>query len=338
MRALTVVLLLAGSHGAAAETPWLDAVSEAFTIVDTAQGDLNKNGITENALCYVDDVTGRGGVLVLEKHDGVERPVFHTQFAGGCDKIKIIQDRLGIQYQGGDKKQVWQYGKDLAFAGDARHVLAGIKATASSEKSPAHRADRALDRDIKTSWAEGKEGTGIGETLTIELPRASTVAFVGVYAGNGISEEQFFANNRLHRLSVQPNTSQDLGDSDIGLDFDDLGIDVGGARIEQRLPDKPGFVYVRVGQDNIKEIKLRIDSVFLGSKGDDLHIAEVDVVVVRQLDDMILPEGKAGQVNAPKKAPPTPEKHTTKSSGDRVDRATRALDGDGRSVVDDVEF
>ncbi|HEQ71620.1 MAG TPA: hypothetical protein ENN69_03945 [Spirochaetia bacterium] len=60
---------------------------------------------------------------------------------------------------------------------------------------------RAFDGDVRTVWAEGEEGPGIGVEISFALPRtASRLTIVNGYAA---SPTLFRANNRVRELTVE---------------------------------------------------------------------------------------------------------------------------------------
>jgi len=340
------------ARGAAETGPWLTALSSGFVVTDMSTGDLDGDGSDETAVCFVEPpgAHGRGGIAVLSKSGGNERLVFQAMTEAECERIKIQAGRLGVLTK--DKAQLsWTYGKDLVFIGQRGHPLAGSTASASSTLSTSGVAAAAtLDGDLETTWAEGASGTGITETVTITLPRPTHVAYVAILGGNGMSKRGFYDANRVHRASIEVQTKDDLGDSDTGLDFADLGIDIGGDRVPFSLENRPEIRYIRVDKKGAMNLEIRVESVYLGAKNDDTHIAEiviipelpakqftVDTSAVAQSggkaapgDKKVTPEAKKGEAESADDAPPKQDA--------RANRLVDDLDNGNRSIVRDDEF
>ncbi len=136
-----------------------------------------------------------------------------------------------------------------------------------------------------------------------------------------------------------------MGDESAGIDFADLGIDMGGDRIEFSLENRPEVRYLRVDKRDVKVIKLRIESVYLGNRRDDTHIAEFEIIPMLSLRETL--DRARPMAKAPKKEPdagPAPEgelrappKATIRDDSDRANKALEDLDGDRRSIIE-AEF
>jgi len=316
--------------------PWLSALSGAFVVVDTATGDLDGDGRDETVLCYRRDAvaTAQGsGVVVLAGKGPDARPVFHVQLAGvQCEKARIAGGRVGVLLPG-SKQLAWAYGKELRIRNDKASPVAASAVTASSTLDPGHAASKAYDNDLSTSWAEGTAGTGIGQALTIRLAKPTDVGSVALLCGEGNGLRSFLDKNRVHRGSIETKTEADLGDADAGIDFSSLGISSIGDRIEFNCENKPQIVYVPVGKRGVVELSVRIDSVYLGDKKDDTHIAEVEIVplldpsqTIDRARDLKKKADDDGEVGG---APPVPDID--------VEGATKKLDEGGRSIIPDDE-
>jgi hypothetical protein len=341
LRALvaTGLLWLAGGARAAEPTengPWMAALSAAFVVVDLSTGDLDNDGRDETALCYRKDLstTDQGsGVVVLQGKGPDAKPVFHVQLASTlCEKVRIAGGRVGVLLAG-NKQLAWSYGKEIRFRSDKESPVAPKSVTASSTLDPSHAPAKAYDNDLATSWAEGVSGTGIGQTLTIRLARAVDVGAVAILCGDGNGQRAFLDRNRVHRGSIETKTEADLGDDAAGIDFSSLGISSIGDRIEFSCENKPQITYVNVGKRGVVEVTVRIDSVFLGDKKDDTHIAEVEIVAqldaTQTLDRARDVKKKADSDADGGEAAPT--------AAVDVEAATKKLDDGGRSIVPDDE-
>jgi hypothetical protein len=316
--------------------PWMNALSSSYVVVDLASGDLDGDGREESVLCYRKDLSSAdqgSGVAVLAGKGADAKPVFHVQLAGvACEKARIAAGRVGVLLPG-RKQLVWGYGKEILFRSHKNSLVAAKSVTASSTLDAAHAATKAYDNDLSSSWAEGTSGTGIGQSLTIRLTRPVDVGAVGLLCGDGNGQRAFLDRNRVHRGSIETKTEADLGDVDSGIDFSSLGISSIGDRIEFSCENKPQIVYVPVAKRGVVELSIRIDSVYLGDKKDDTHIAEIEIVPLldptQTLDRALDIKKKASDDGAVPEVPRAPDVD--------LESSTKRLDEGGRSIVPDDE-
>jgi hypothetical protein len=317
--------------------PWLTALSSKFVVVDLAKGDLNGDGADETLVCYREDVERtdqRSGVAVYTGKGTDLTPVFHVQLEAMCEKVKVSGRKLGILLTG-NKQLVWTYGDDLKFRREKGSGLASMTVKASSS-APAYPPEKVIDGDIGTSWAEGTSGTGLGQKITLRLPRPMNIGVIGIYSGIGSSSRSFFDSNRIHRGSMEAKTEADLGDTAAGIDFSALGIDSIGDRIDFTCENKPGVTYINVDKRGVVELQFRIESVYLGDKKDDTHIAEIEVVPLLGLGETLdkatqLKAKESSSGNGKTDAKKSEPKEDTKAHDDAV----KKLDEGGRSMIED---
>jgi hypothetical protein len=319
--------------------PWLNALASAYVLLDVQTGDLDGDGRDETVACYRYDLATTNqasGIAVLQGAGPDARPVFQVELAGAlCEKVRVASGRLGILLH--DKKQLaWTYGKEIIFRKAKNSPVAARSVTATTHLDAAHTPDKAYDNDLATSWAEGGEGTGIGQTLSVRLERPVDVAAVALLCGDGNGQRSFFDRNRIHRGSVETKTEADLGDSDSGVDFSSLGIATIGDRIDFACENKPQIVYVRVNKRDVVELGVRIDSVYLGDKKDDTHVAEVWIVPVLDPSQTV-DRARTVKTRASAAGASDDDEGTRATANDaEVDAATKKLDEEGgRSVISD---
>jgi hypothetical protein len=317
--------------------PWLTALSSAFVVMDMSTGDLDGDGKEETVVCYR-EATGRtdqvSGIAILTGKAPDLRPAFHVQLEALCEKVRVNGRKLGILFSG-NKQLVWTYGEQVKFRSDKGSFHSLLVATSSSFMDGSHKAEKAVDGDLFTSWAEGTSGTGLGQTLTIKLPRPMNVGVIGIYGGNGAGPRAYFDSNRLHRGSIVAKTEADLGDSQAGFDFASLGIESMGDRQDFTCENKPQLTYVRVGKKGVVELQFRIESVYLGDKKDDTHIAEIEIVPVLGLSETLDRATKLKPKEDDKgAAAPRAEKKKDPDSSESV----RKLDASGRSLIEDDDL
>ncbi len=336
---LALAAIAAGAAGAAAASdngPWLAALSSTFVVVDMSTGDLDGDGKDETVVCYRED-TGRtqqtSGVAVYTGRAPDLRPAFHVQLDEIlCEKARVSGKKLGILLS--ERKQlVWTPGEELKLRGDKGGLYAGITAKASSS-APGSGPERAIDGDLNTVWAEGASGTGIGQTLTLTLPKPTDIGYVGIHSGSGAGSRAFFDANRIHRGSLRAKMEADVGDAAAGIDFSSLGIDAIGDRIEFTCENKPQILYIPVNRKGVVELQFRVESVYLGDKKDDTQVAEVEIVPLLGLADTIDRAHAAKQKDAPA-GPVKPADKGKAPANPAGDDALKKLDDSAGGLVTD---
>ncbi len=316
--------------------PWFTALSSAFVVVDTSSGDLDGDGKDETVVCYRKDLTSTdqaSGIVVLAGKGPQAKPVFHVQLAKvQCEKARISGGRIGVLLPG-NKQLTWTYGAEVRFRHEKEASVAARSVTATSTLDDAHGAQKAYDNDLSTSWAEGTAGTGIGQGWTIRFEKPLDVGAIALFCGEGSGTRAFLDRNRLHRGSIETKTEADLGDADSGIDFSSLGIATIGDRIEFSCENKPQITYVNVDKRDVVELSVRIDSVYLGDKKDDTHIAEIEVVPVLDPAQTV----DRARVVRKKTDPKAQEPSDATGLDVDVESAAKKLDDGGRSIVPDED-
>jgi hypothetical protein len=326
--------------------PWLNALTTAYVLVDLQTGDLDGDGKPETAVCYresLDNTNALSGIAILSPKGDVATPVFHVQLEPSCEKVRINGRKLGILLatKTGEKKQlVWTYGTEIKFRGQGDRLSgSAVRATTSM---PGNEPAKAFDGDLSTAWAEGKAGTGIGQSITIRFPRPTDVGALAVFGGDGTGKRGYLDNNRIHRGSVEAKTEADLGDVQAGIDFKTLGIESIGDRVEFELENRPEVKYLPIHKKGVVELQLRIDSVFLGDKRDDTRVAEIEIVpmltLAETLDAATSLKNVAKDEKKPATAAPSSGKPTAKvddGTATRAEASLKSLDSQGGSLVDD---
>ena len=144
----------------------------------------------------------------------------------------------------------------------------------------------ALDGDLSTSWAEGTQGSGIGEKLVVFHEAGETRGdYLYIFPGWGGSQETWEKNNRLHAVTI---TVYGVKKYTItgGADLKYL------ATIEEftvSFIDQPQYQGIPIGRYLIEDnswpsgidlyiVVLEINSVYEGSKWDDTVIAEIQIL------------------------------------------------------------
>ncbi|ACY14985.1 NADase-type glycan-binding domain-containing protein [Haliangium ochraceum] len=119
----------------------------------------------------------------------------------------------------------------------------------------------AVDDDPKTAWVEGADSSGAGEWLRLHLSAtdATTRARLAIRAGYQKSRALFAANARPRELSVKLLPS--------------------GVVAQVTLEDRLGWQELSVEQPGgrLEAIELRVDSVYPGTRHQDLSISDIRV-------------------------------------------------------------
>lgn len=117
------------------------------------------------------------------------------------------------------------------------------------------------DDDPKTGWVEGVEGSGAGQWLRIAVTPLEQTSKVRLRIRNGYQKSGalFKANARVKELAVR--------------------LSPGGKEQKVTLADKQGWQEVVIEQAPglLRELELRVGSVYEGSKYEDLVISDVQV-------------------------------------------------------------
>ncbi len=294
-----VLVALALASGAARAQPAEDAYKKSqpfrgltmrHVVTDVARGDLDGDGREEVLVAFrepEDAVDQRGGLLVLRLATDGYRVAWNALFEKVYPrKVRLqgasIQLDLVRKTTTGDQQipRVLERGKDFFLRGDPGGPFEGVEVKASSTlKGGAVAAAHVLDGDFKTAWAEGEEGTGVDETVTLTFKRPVSLALIGVLHGDFRGKRQWLDSNRLHRAEVTVETAQDRYDADSDVDLgEDLGLGLYGDRVELGFSNQAVMRYFTLDKKYVTSLELKITSVLLGEKNDDTYIAEIDLV------------------------------------------------------------
>lgn len=118
-----------------------------------------------------------------------------------------------------------------------------------------HDAAKAVDGDIKSCWAEGVKGLGIGEYIQINFNGVYKVSGLNIWPGHQKSQDLFYKNARPVAIRI---IGSDGSNEVYGLN-DSMGMQ----RVNFRYPI------------NVNNIKIVVDKVARGNKYEDTCIGEV---------------------------------------------------------------
>ena len=153
--------------------------------------------------------------------------------------------RLSFVGEPGDFEQYYKLSVEEASA-----------SSAISQEGVDNGADKAVDGNPRTSWQEGVDGDGIGESVHLKLSKPYMVKYMSFRLGNWNSREYYEGNNRPKELEIT------AGDVTQTVTF----------------PDGQVEYWVEFSQEcPASEIGVAILSVYEGSQWDDTCIAEIGI-------------------------------------------------------------
>mgnify|MGYP001050429749 FL=1 len=153
--------------------------------------------------------------------------------------------RLSFVGEPGDFEQYYKLSVEEASA-----------SSAISQEGVDNGADKAVDGNPRTSWQEGVDGDGIGESVHLKLSKPYMVKYMSFRLGNWNSREYYEGNNRPKELEIT------AGDVTQTVTF----------------PDGQVEYWVEFSQEcPASEIGVAIRSVYEGSQWDDTCIAEIGI-------------------------------------------------------------
>ena len=134
-------------------------------------------------------------------------------------------------------------------------------------------ANKLLDRDFSTAWAEGAKGPGIGESIEIEIKKGHAVAGIAIINGYTKSRDAYYNNNRIKTLQFDCILPDDTIDKDYSrtinlMDLPYSEIDMTNFAQMLSLVNSSTYGY------EFKKIKLTIKDVYPGKKFNDTCVSE----------------------------------------------------------------
>ncbi len=292
----TVLLLVVGpavgarAEGAYKKSQYFRGITQKHVVTDVAEADLDGDGQDEVLICYrqpEDAVDQQGGILILQGEPRDYRVAWHAMFekaypvkvkaSGPAVTFALVKKGSGEETK---LERTLVRGKDFFFRDEEGSPFAGVKVKASSTlKRDGVSPEMVFDRDLRTGWAEGADGTGVDESITLEFAKPVDLAMIGVLHGNFKGKRYWLDNNRLHRAEVTVETKADRYDTASDVDFSqDLGLGLYGDRVELSFSNRPVMRYFELDKRSTLSLEIKITSVLLGEKNDDTYVAEVDLV------------------------------------------------------------
>lgn len=141
-----------------------------------------------------------------------------------------------------------------------------------------------LDADFSTAWAEGTQGCGINESISIKFKDSSDIKSLHIINGYQKSAETYLNNSRIKKLklemliSAKNNAKSEIKEIEL-LDYNKKDFDpMYGSDFEKNIrnrkqalisPDDFDYEY------SIKSVKITILEVYPGTKYEDTCISEI---------------------------------------------------------------
>ncbi len=262
--------------GDAMRSAEVEAITRDMKLVANADLDVDGDGTPEEVFFFKDGTNG-GGFYAVRTKGKLLKQVACVYLEGHTPTEATVAGKdLTLTLEKEEKPLTLTMGKDVGITGGEGDPFADPKIVASSSlKGADHAPGNVFDGDLGTSWSEGKDGTGIGETLSVEFRKPAAVGLMGVFNGRGTNAKDFKDVNRVRKAVVEVSTPSNVGDSSANLDFADLGIDSGGHKVEASFNNRPEFRWFRVTEEDVLRLTIHVESVFLGDRKDDTHISEV---------------------------------------------------------------
>lgn len=146
----------------------------------------------------------------------------------------------------------------IDLLGYSQVTVASADATSTISQAGIDNTPHVLyDGSKDSSWQDGVDGSGIGESVTYHLDQVCKVRFLVLRLGNWYgSDDNYTMNNRPKTMTFE------FGDQSVQVTF----------------PDEKKEFCVELSKDvETSEIKMTIDEVYKGTDYDDTCINEVDV-------------------------------------------------------------
>lgn len=124
-------------------------------------------------------------------------------------------------------------------------------------------ADVLVDGNLETSWQEGVDGDGLGESVMLDFGCDVEIMYIEMYLGNHRSDEWFYKNNVPQQVTVACYGLEDGS-------YEQFTV--------YKEEHQRGATCVAFNRPvNAQQVELFIDSVYKGSMYDDTCIAEIKV-------------------------------------------------------------
>ena len=271
--------IAAGAEADFKLSPAYEGLAASYIVTSAIKGDGDTVVVGFKQSGEVADLSGGLAILKLTKEEWI--PVWGCWFEGfypsnitlsGRDiSMKLVKTTLSGEEA---RSYTLGYGKEYTYLHDQGGPFTGAQYAASSSSAKAGKPEAAFDGDPTTAWAEGAEGTGIDEWVSVKFGKPMNVGIVGIIPG--LFAGKWKDSNRLNRGELKLDIAEEKGDAASKIDFEkDLGLTIGGDTVDLNFPNRKSMRFFEVKRRSVKELKVVITSVYLGDKNDDTHIAEI---------------------------------------------------------------
>jgi hypothetical protein len=174
-------------------------------------------------------------------------------------------NRERLSYVGwGGKRSALPVDADGVWEAHRQDYKITASSTLASSDGISYQADLLAGNERpSTAWAEGVPGSGIGESITLTLPKPAQVKSIGIVNGYAETEELYRANNRVASFEVSVNGGKP-------------------ARVavpDERLTTECFYFELPPSEDLVKTVKLTIAEVYEGTSHDDTCLSDITLVV-----------------------------------------------------------
>lgn len=223
---------------------------------------LNTKWLRENDLPPVTRLAPPGS----SEEAGKLRWAFHDQDLANLPDLTFSYDPGALYADAQIKRNLLDPARVKSFA---------VSSTLPAAESFNYGKESMRDNDLRTAWAEGAKGSGIGETITFE-PKGAYITEVALLNGFVSSEALYYANARIKKLRVELECGEGAEENECN------------ETREINLPDRPykdfrprypfasadWVVQHPSGDGFIEKVKLTILEVYPGRKYHDTAVTE----------------------------------------------------------------
>lgn len=271
--------IAAGAEADFKLSPAYEGLAASYIVTSATKGEADTVVVGFKQSGEVADLSGGLAILKLSKDEWT--PVWGCWFEGfypsnitvssGDISMKLVKTTLSGEET---RSYTLNHGRNYQYLHEQGGPFAGAQYTASSSSPKSGKPEAAFDGDPTTAWAEGADGTGIDEWVSVKFAKPQNVGVVGIVPG--LFTGKWKDSNRVNRGELKLDISEEKGDAASKIDFEkDLGLTIGGDTIDLNFPNRKSMRFFEVKRRAVKELKVVITSVYLGDKNDDTHIAEV---------------------------------------------------------------
>ncbi len=162
------------------------------------------------------------GVLMLGRRSSGQNGNSAQTSASTKARTESVQDTVPAETKAKETtKSQSQKTETVHEPGTESLLAATLTFSSSSEDSIFRKPEtKVMDFDISTAWAEGSDGEGVGESITVDLPRETTIYGIAIVPGLPINREVYRDYGRPTELKVTANGKSETIDlSDYQPDF-----------------------------------------------------------------------------------------------------------------------